>query len=126
MTKKPEIRFIVKNDLPQLLELCQLHAEFEQSEYSIDGKKVELESYLFSDHPSVYCIVVEQNKELVGYATYMKQFSTWDAEFYIYMDCLFLKDTSRGLGIGEQLIRKHKSGRQKNRLQYNRMADTKF
>ena len=34
----------------------------------------------------------------------MKPFSTWDAEFYIYMDCLFLKDTSRGLGIREQLF----------------------
>ena len=109
MTKKPEIRFIAKNDLPQLIELCQLHAEFEQSEYSRDEKEVELESHLFSNHPSVYCLVVEHNKELVGYVTYMKQFSTWDAEFYIYMDCLFMKDTSRGLGIGEQLIEKIKA-----------------
>ena len=34
----------------------------------------------------------------------MKQFSTWDANFYIYMDCLFLTEESRGYGIGEKMM----------------------
>ena len=38
----------------------------------------------------------------------MKQFSTWDSDFYIYMDCLFLMEESRGFGIGEKLIAKIK------------------
>ncbi|MEP5913610.1 MAG: GNAT family N-acetyltransferase, partial [Flavobacteriaceae bacterium] len=38
----------------------------------------------------------------------MKQFSTWDSDFYIYMDCLFMTEESRGFGIGEKLINKIK------------------
>ena len=34
----------------------------------------------------------------------MKQYSTWDAKEYLYMDCLFLFEEYRGLGIGEELV----------------------
>jgi L-amino acid N-acyltransferase YncA len=47
-----------------------------------------------------FCLVVEWNHKLAGYASYTKQFSTWDAFYYIYMDCLFLTEKSRGFGIG--------------------------
>lgn len=61
-------------------------------------------THLFSDNPSLYCLVVEKDEELIGYATYMKQFSTWEANFYVYMDCLFLTENARGYGIGEKLM----------------------
>jgi GNAT superfamily N-acetyltransferase len=38
----------------------------------------------------------------------MKQFSTWDSKCYIYMDCLFLTEKSRGFGLGEDLIERIK------------------
>ena len=41
---------------------------------------------------------------MIGYASFMKQFSTWDASFYIYMDCLFLVTQARSQGIGVQLM----------------------
>ncbi|MGK0389449.1 MAG: GNAT superfamily N-acetyltransferase [Maribacter sp.] len=56
----------------------------------------------------MHCLVVEKENQLIGYATYMKQLSTWDANFYVYMDCLFLDDRSRGFGIGEKLMLKIK------------------
>lgn len=34
----------------------------------------------------------------------MKQFSTWDANYYIYMDCFYLTEESRDLGVGQKLI----------------------
>ena len=98
------IRFAEPNDLDGILSLCQAHAEFEKSEYNFEGKKEGLSKNLFQEHPTLYCLVVQKDNELVGYATYMPQFSTWDATFYLYMDCLFLTDGSRGFGIGEQLM----------------------
>ncbi len=44
----------------------------------------------------------------------MKQFSTWDAEFYIYMDCLFMDDKFRGFGIGEELVNRIKKETKEN------------
>jgi GNAT superfamily N-acetyltransferase len=49
-------------------------------------------------------LVVEKENTLIGYATFMKQFSTWDADFYIYLDCLYLKETSRGKGLGKIIM----------------------
>lgn len=104
MTEQPIIRFVKKEDLPQLIQLCKQHAEFEKSDYDYEGKLLLLKIALFSDVPKLYCLVVEFNNTLIGYTTYMKQFSTWDAHNYVYMDCLYLSDKSRGFGIGEKLI----------------------
>ena len=65
-----------------------------------------LREQLFSVENNVQCLVVENDNQLVGYISYMKQFSTWDADFYVHLDCLFLKDTTRGKGIGRQLMKK--------------------
>lgn len=102
--KEPKVRFIEKSDLNDLIKLCELHAVFEQNEYNSKNKKQKLEKHLFSDKPTLFCLVVEHLGKIIGYATYMKQFSTWDSDFYIYMDCLFLTEESRGFGIGEKLI----------------------
>ena len=106
--KDVTIRFIREADLENFVQLCKLHADYEQSEYSTEHKAERLHPYIFSDVPSVYCLVAEQNGTLIGFASYMKQFSTWNAEFYIYMDCLFMKEEARGFGIGERLVDKIK------------------
>jgi GNAT superfamily N-acetyltransferase len=98
------IRFVQKNDVKRLVELCKLHAQYENSSYSMSGKEQTLLRSLFTDIPPLYCLVAVVDHKIIGYATYMKQFSTWDTDYYIYMDCLFLIDEARGKGIGEQLI----------------------
>lgn len=113
--KEPTIRFVKKSDLDALIHLCELHAAFEKAEYNRTNKKNLLSNHLFSAQPSLFCLVVEQSNELVGYTTYMKQFSTWDAALYIYMDCLFLKEASRGYGIGERLIERIKEEARKTK-----------
>ena len=108
MKNDPNIRFAKKEDLQELVRLCKLHAIFEESEYNSINKDKKLEVPLFSNNPSLYCLVVEEANKLIGYTTYMKQFSTWDADFYVYMDCLFLTEESRGYGLGERLINRIK------------------
>lgn len=104
MSSKPIIRFAKEEDIPQLVNLCKQHAEFEKSDYNQEGKQEDLNAALFQNPKQLYCLVVELENNLIGYATYMKQYSTWDANHYIYMDCLFLNEASRGFGIGEKLV----------------------
>lgn len=108
MISKNTIRFAQEKDINQIVQLCKLHAVFEQCEYEIQGKEQQLYEHLFSKKPSLYCLVVELNDSIIGYATYMKQFSTWDAAFYLYMDTLFLIESARNKGLGEQLVNKIK------------------
>ena len=104
----PKIRFAKKEDINSIVRLCEQHAFFENAIYDSSDKAQKLDHFLFSNNPSVYCLIVEKDNHLIGYATYMKQFSTWDANYYIYMDCLFMTKKSRGFGIGEKLINKIK------------------
>lgn len=104
MTQQPLIRFAKKKDLQALIHLCELHAIFEKADYDTEGKEEQLSEHIFSDNPSLFCLVVEKTDSLIGYATYMKQFSTWDANYYVYMDCLFMREDSRGFGLGEKLM----------------------
>ena len=106
--KKLTIRLAQKEDVKRLVELCGLHAAYEKAEYKPQDKEQKLSTYLFDEPASLYCLVAIVEEQIVGYATYMKQFSTWDADFYIYMDCLFLTEASRSLGIGEKLVDKIK------------------
>src|SRR5687767_5058903 len=99
-----KIRRAKPEDLPELVVLWQEHADFEQAEYSPHGKEQKLKVHLFGEQAVCFCLVVEMNNTLAGYATYTKEFSTWDAGFYIHMDCLFIRPYARNLGAGKQLI----------------------
>lgn len=101
-----QIRFAKESDLDQLLDLCAAHAAFEKSEYSKEGKKEQLSRAFFTTNPAAFCLVVEMDSSLIGYATYMPQYSTWDASFYCYMDCLFMTSAARSKGIGTQLMKR--------------------
>jgi L-amino acid N-acyltransferase YncA len=98
------IRNCEEKDLTILVELCQKHAQYEQASYNPDGKLENLRKAIFSQNPKLYCLVVEINEKLCGYATYTYDFSTWDAQIFMYMDCLFLDESTRGIGIGEAII----------------------
>ena len=101
-----KIRFAKPEDIHQIIDLCEAHAIYEQCEYSRENKATQLSNDLFSNIQKLFCLVVEKDSQLIGYATYMMQYSTWDANEYIYMDCLFMNEDARGFGFGEKLIRR--------------------
>ena len=103
-----KIRPAKEADLPSIIQLCKAHADFEKGSYSPEGKEEPLRKVLFSNEPLLYCLVVEDGEDIVGYATYMKQYSTWQAEHYIYLDCLYLKEEARGFGTGEEIMERIK------------------
>lgn len=108
LSNKIMIRFATIEDIDTILELCKEHADYEKATYSTNAKKENLSRALFSNTPALYCLLAEVNDQVVGYATYMIQYSTWDAAEYIYMDCLYLREQSRGHGLGEKLVNKIK------------------
>ncbi|PQA93193.1 GNAT family N-acetyltransferase [Chryseobacterium shigense] len=102
------IRPFVENDLDTIIDLCSQHADYEKADYNKEGKKSKLKNALFSENKMLTCIVAESEGNLVGYATYTFDFSTWDAEKFIYLDALYLEENYRGFGIGEALMNKVK------------------
>jgi GNAT superfamily N-acetyltransferase len=108
------VRAIQPDDLEALVTLCAEHADYEQATYISEGKAELLHVALF-EQKNLYAWVVENKKDLVGYATATLEFSTWDAANFLHMDCLYLKAEARGQGLGEKLIREvAKLAREKN------------
>ena len=99
-----KIRFATKKDIAQIIDLCEAHANYEKSTYHREGKAKQLAIDLFSETPKLYCLVAEYDNQIIAYASYMKQYETWAATEYIYMDCLFVQESARGLRLGEKLI----------------------
>ena len=99
------IRIAEKKDFEAIKKLVKAHAKFEKASALSDSNLNKLSNYIFSTDV-IKCLVVELNNEIVGYTTFMKQFSTWNANYYIYLDCLYLNEKTRGKGIGTQIMNK--------------------
>jgi GNAT superfamily N-acetyltransferase len=103
------IRNCVKEDLSEVVKLCKKHAEYEREALAPEGGQMQLglrlESAIFSVTPRLFCFVVEVENNIIGYATYAFDFSTWDAQQFLYLDCLYLEDDFRGMGIGEAVMK---------------------
>src|SRR5690348_2600996 len=98
------IRTVLPNDINALIELCTEHATYEGAQYDPRDKHIHLSSALFAASPRLYAWVVEQNGKLVGYATATQEFSTWGAALFLHMDCLYLREEVRSLGLGRLLV----------------------
>jgi GNAT superfamily N-acetyltransferase len=103
------IRKCEEKDLPELVVLCQKHAAYEQTGYDPEGKAAALQQALFSANPVLFCAVVECGQTLQGYYTYTFDFSTWDAQKFLYLDCLYLEPAYRGQGIGKVIFEQLKA-----------------
>jgi GNAT superfamily N-acetyltransferase len=102
------IREATKHDAEQLLRLFEKHAEYEGHSFlstkQAASDKLNMLKNL-SDTPLIL-FVVAQGSEIKGYMSLLKQFSTWDMDYYLYMDCLYLLPELRGKGVG-MLLREH-------------------
>ena len=103
------IRFAQRDDIRSIVGLCKEHANYEKTRFEENNKLDMLSKFLFDFDFGFKCLVVESQEEIVGYATFIKQFSTWDADFYVYLDCLFLKEKARGNGMGKKIMERVKA-----------------
>lgn len=100
-----QIRPAEPKDIEELVTLCGEHAAYERASFDPTGKAEAIQRHLFQTH-RFFCYVAEDDSgQLLGYATCMTEFSTWDAALYLHMDCLYLRPPARNLGIGAAFMR---------------------
>jgi GNAT superfamily N-acetyltransferase len=98
------IRDIREDDIDALISICREHALYERSKYEEDGKADRLRCVLFAPEPRLHAWVAEAGGELIGYATATIDFSTWSAQKFLHMDCLFVRDGWRNAAVGVALL----------------------
>ncbi len=102
------IRKIEVSDLDKLVILCEQHSLYEKSSYNKENKKEYLNKAIFGSTPKLFCLVIEIDKQVIGYTSYTFDFSTWEAKTFLYLDCLFIEPTYRSQGIGKAIFDKLK------------------
>jgi len=99
------IRVAAGKDQEPILFLMKEHALFEGHELELSKQHQQLGNL---DTLPVTIFVVESNNKLHGYMSMIKQFSTWDMDWYLYLDCLYLTEETRRQGIGLKLMQELK------------------
>jgi len=98
---KYSIRAARREDLPEIVRLCAEHAQYEQARFEPEGKAERLAQFFFGERPRAHCLVLENGDgHLAGYATFSLEFSTWDADQYFHVDCLYIREEARNRGVG--------------------------
>ncbi len=102
-----------------MLPLIRSHAAYEHGWASVS--EAVLRSALDGTPAVLVAWIAIQRGELVGYASATVNFSTWTGQPFLYLDCLFVQDSSRGLGVGARLlaaVRAHAAERQLAEIQW--------
>jgi len=91
-------------DLSAVVGLITELAEFEKLSHQVAVTPEALAPHLFGERPVAECVVAERAGEVVGFALFFTNFSTFLAKPGLYLEDLYVKASERGRGVGTQLL----------------------
>ncbi|MEH1943184.1 MAG: GNAT family N-acetyltransferase [Nostoc sp.] len=98
------IRHANQRDIPAIMEMIHLKAEFDGCPESVEATPQKLEIDLFGEKPLAFVLLAEVDGDAVGLATYHFIYSTFLAKPGIWLDDLYVKAEHRSHGVGQTLI----------------------
>jgi GNAT superfamily N-acetyltransferase len=93
------------DDVPAILQLIHGLAEYERAAHEVRATEAQLHASLFGAQPAVFAHVAEDDGgEVVGFALWFLNFSTWLGRHGIYLEDLYVRPDHRGRGYGKALL----------------------
>jgi GNAT superfamily N-acetyltransferase len=106
-TDAPEsfsIRAAELRDVTAIVQLIRELAEFEHLTHLLQVTPEKLRPHLFGERAVVEALVAESAGEVVGFALFFTNFSTFLAQPGLYLEDLYVRPSQRGRGVGEALL----------------------
>lgn len=100
---KYTIRDAQKTDMPQVLNLINELAAYENKPDAVKVTVNDLEHYGFKQDPEFHCFVADTEKGIVGIALVYPRFSTWKGPV-LHLEDLIVSQAMRGCGLGTALL----------------------
>ncbi len=98
------LRAAEPRDLSTIVTLIRELAEFERLTHLLQVTPERLHPHLFGEKPAAEAMVAEVRGEVVAFALFFTNFSTFLAQPGLYLEDLFVRPAHRGQGIGEALL----------------------
>jgi len=100
------LRAAEPRDLPAIVGLIRELADFEQLSHLVQTKAEKLHPHLFGQRPAAEALVGEVDGEVVAFALFFTNFSTFLAQPGLYLEDLYVQPAHRGRGIGQALLQR--------------------
>ena len=99
------LRPAVPDDAATIHRLIVELATYEREPEAVVVTPAELRAQLAAARPPFECLLVElDGGQVVGFALYFHNYSTWRGRQGIYLEDLFVEPAHRGRGYGKQLL----------------------
>ena len=104
------IRFATPADVPAIHQLIIELAIYEKEPDAVLASATDLQAVLFSSEksgttsPAAFAHVAEVDGEVVGFALWFLNYSTWLGRHGIYLEDLYVKESHRAIGLGKALL----------------------
>ena len=98
------IRPARSDDIGEIASLIRALADYERLTDSVVLDETTLRDHLFGERRYAEVLVVEDDEQVVGFALFFHNFSTFLGQPGIYLEDLFVKPEHRGRGHGKALL----------------------
>ena len=101
-----KLRAAELRDVQAIVGLIRELAVFEKLEHLMQATPEKLRPHLFGEKPVAEAIVAELDGDVVGFALFFTNFSTFLAQPGLYLEDLYVRPVHRGAGIGQALLQR--------------------
>lgn len=98
------LRAAEPRDVNAIVGLIRELAEFEKLSHLLQVTPETLHPHLFGERPVVEAQVAQLDGEVVGFALFFTNFSTFLSKPGLYLEDIYVRPALRGRGIGEALL----------------------
>jgi GNAT superfamily N-acetyltransferase len=99
------IRPAAARDVPVLCELVRELADYERLSHAAVLRPEDMLRHLFGSRPYAEVLIAQEAADVVGFALFFHNFSTFLAQPGIYLEDLYVREAHRGAGHGGALLR---------------------
>ena len=99
-----QIRQAIPDDVADIFNLIKALAEYEKLTHQVTGSKEDLSNHLFGSRVYAEAIVAEVDREIVSFALFFPNYSTFLTKPGIYLEDLFVLPEYRRQGIGKAML----------------------
>jgi GNAT superfamily N-acetyltransferase len=99
-----QLRNAEARDVPAIVGLIHELAEFEQLGHLVQVTPQSLHPQLFGARPAAEAVVAQRDEQVVGFALFFTNFSTFLGKPGLYLEDLYVQPVHRSRGIGKALL----------------------